>query len=326
MPRLMTVLAHVLFVLILVLGSAWAATALWLHLAGALRLLALAGLTLAVMASLAARFLRSRRMGWLLAAFAALLVGGWYQTITPRQDRDWAVDVARGVTADISGETITLGNIRDFDWHSETEATQRWISETVDLNDLETVDMFTSIWDSPDIAHLLVSFGFTTGEHVVFSVEIRREEGEKFNEIGGFFRQFELVLIGATERDIVQLRTNYRQEQVRLYPIALSPDQRRTIFLSYVTLAQELQAAPQFYNTLTANCTTVVWQLAHSLKPDLPLDWRLVLSGHLPDYLTDLGVVSPADPGARDASALITLRAQRDLPGVSFSDKIRQPE
>ncbi|MBZ4023500.1 hypothetical protein CKO11_13645 [Rhodobacter sp. TJ_12] len=325
MPRLTRPLAHAAFIALVILASLWAATALWLHLAGLPRLFALTGLTLAASATLAARVLRSRRMGWALLLFGAALVAGWYQTITPRQDRDWALDVARGVRAELRGDIVTLDDIRDFDWRSPTEATPRWISRRVDLNDLETVDMITSVWDSPDIAHLLVSFGFKGGEHVVFSVEIRREAQEQFNEIGGFFRQFELVLIGATERDIVQLRTNHRREEVRLYPVALSAAQRRTMFMSYVALAQELQAEPTFYNTLTANCTTVVWRLARSLNPDLPLDWRLVLSGHLPDYLTDLGVIAPALPEARDRAARITPRAQRNLPGLSFSEKIRTP-
>ncbi|MEZ5884252.1 MAG: DUF4105 domain-containing protein, partial [Paracoccaceae bacterium] len=249
-------------------------------------------------------------------------VGGWYQTITPMQDRDWAKDVERGVKARVDGSRVTLSDLRDFDWRSENDATERWIDRSVDLNDLQTVDMITSVWDNPDIAHLLVSFGFGAGEHVVFSVEIRREDGEEFNEIGGFFRQFELVLIGATERDIVRLRTDYRKEKVRLYPLALTPEQRRVMFLSYVELAQDLEARPRFYNTLLANCTTVVYRLAQSLKPDLPLDWRLLLSGHLPGYLAELGVLD----GRTAADGVpITPRTQRPASEQGFSQQIRTP-
>ncbi len=326
MNRFVTILSHGLFALIVLAATAWAATALWLHLSGALRLGAEAALAFGALCALAARFAHNRRSGWAVLVIGALVVGAWYQTITPRDDRSWALDVSRGVKAQVAGDIVTLRDLRDFDWSSATQATPRWITGRYDLRRIETVDMFTSVWDNPDIAHLLVSFGFADGEHVVFSVEIRREAGEEFNEIGGFFRQFELVLIGATEGDIVKLRSNYRKEEVRMFPILLTPEQRRAMFLSYVALAQKLEARPAFYNTLTANCTTVVYQLATVLKPDLPLDWRLVLSGYLPDYLAGLGVLGGNGPlQNRKAAAEITARALRADPAIPFSRAIRQP-
>lgn len=311
------------FLLALVAGAAWAAVALWLHLSGALRFAALIGLALTALVALGLRW-RSRRAGWAMLAVAALAVGGWYQTITPREDRDWAMDVARGVKAQLAGDIVTLTDLRDFRWTDAATAEERWISRSHDLSQLVSVDMFTSVWDSPDIAHLLVSFGFADGQHTVFSVEIRRERGETFNEVGGFFRQFELVLIGATEEDIVRLRTNHRQEEVRLYPVTLTPDQRRAMFMAYVDLARDLEAAPQFYNTLTSNCTTTVYRLARVLKSDLPVDERLILSGRLPEYLHDLGVLGGAGTvDDRRQAALITPLAQRVPEGADFSAAIR---
>ena len=323
MIRLLHVLGHVLVVALILAGTAWAATAVWLQLSGPVRLIALALLGLSALSALGLWFGDHRGLALALVGLTAVTVGLWYQTITPRQDRDWEIDVARGVTARIAGERVTLSNIRDFDWTSETEATPRWITQAYDLRQLESLDMLTSVWARPDIAHLLVSFGFSNGQQLVFSVEIRREKGEKFNEIGGFFRQFEQVLIGATEDDIVKLRTNYRKEQVRLYPVDLTPAQIRDMFLSYLDLAQALEAEPRFYNTLTSNCTTAVWQLARRLKPDLPIDRRLVLSGRLPDYLTDLGVIAAAPAAERDAAALITPLGQRFDGTKPFSDLIR---
>ncbi|ETD88766.1 Lnb N-terminal periplasmic domain-containing protein [Rhodobacter capsulatus] len=323
MIRLLHVLGHVLVVALILAGTGWAATAVWLQLSGPVRLIALALLGLTALAALGLWFGDHRGLALALVALAAVTVGGWYQTITPRQDRDWEIDVTRGVTARIAGERVTLSDIRDFDWTSETEATPRWITREYDLTKLDRLDMITSVWSRPDIAHLLVSFGFSDDQHVVFSVEIRREKGEKFNEIGGFFRQFEQVLIAATEEDIVKLRTNYRKEQVRLYPVDLTPAQIRGMFLSYLALAQELEQEPRFYNTLTSNCTTAVWRLARSLKPDLPIDRRLVLSGRLPDYLTDLGVIAAAPAAERDAAALITPLGQRFDGTKPFSDLIR---
>jgi len=317
-------LGHVCFGLILLAGVAWSGTALWLHLHGVVRLLAIAGLAATAVAAILARR-RRRRGGWAVLAIGALAAGGWYQTIRPSDDRDWAIDVSRGVKAAVDGDLVTLRDIRDFDWRTPAEAEPNWITRTYDLSRLIRVDMLTSVWSNPNIAHLLVSFGFADGEHIVFSVEIRRERGEAFSEIGGFFRRFELVLIGAVEADIVRLRSNLRGEQVRLYPVDLTPDQRRAMFLSYVALAQDLERAPAFYNTLSANCTTVVYQLAQVLTPDLPVDWRLVFSAHLPAYLYDLGVLGPDGiTEDRHKAALITARAQ--AAGRSdFSAAIRAP-
>lgn len=316
MNRIFRPLGHVVFALVTLAGAAWAALAVEVQLSGTARALGFALIGVAALAAAFGRW-RKRRIGWAVLAGAGLVVALWYGAITPRDDRTWAIDVSRGVKAQVEGDTVTLSDIRDFDWQSATEATPRWISHSYDLRQITSLDMLTSVWDSPDIAHLLVSFGFADGEHVVFSVEIRREEGESFNELGGFFRQFELVLIAATEDDIVKLRTNYRRESVSLYPITLTPEQMRTMFMAYVGLAQDLERAPRFYNTLGANCTTVVYQLAHVLKSDLPLDWRLVLSGHLPDYMARLGVLG--GEGAPQISA----RALASTPGANFSAAIR---
>lgn len=301
-------------------GGIWAGLALALHLDGAGRIAALAALAGALFAALMLHR-RNLALGWAVLAVTALAVGIWYQGIAPRQDRDWAPDVARGVEARLraDGDIAALRNIRDFDWTTPDSARETWRTGVYDLTALETVDMFISTWGNPAIAHLLVSFGFADGDHVVFSVEIRREAGEAFSSVAGFFRRFELVLIAATERDIVRLRTSIRKENVSLYRLDVTPAQRRDMFLAYVDLAQRLERAPVFYNTLTANCTTVVYALAKSVYPDLPLDWRILVSGHLPEYVASLGIL-----GASPANGPISQKAQTLSGNADFSDAVRQ--
>ncbi len=323
MTRIAHFLFHGLFGLILLACGAWSTIAIWLNLSGVPRLLALGFLFGLGLATLVARSYK-RRWGWLAFVLSAVVVTGWYQTIQPRADREWATDVARGVRAQVDGSHVTLANLRDFKWQSEDNATERWITQDLDLNQLDSVDMLTSVWSNPDIAHLLVSFGFTDGKQVVFSVEIRREEGETFSEIGGFFRQFELVLIGATERDIVKLRTDYRGEEVRMFPVSLTADQRRALFMSYVDLAQDLERKPRFYNTISANCTTVVYGLARNLKSDLPIRKSLILSGRLPQYLDDLGVLGGEGTlQERHDAALLPGPVEREETELPYSQAIR---
>ncbi len=278
------------FAILLMAGAAWAITALSFHLTGGWKMAAQGVVFFTALAVFALR-LRQRRLGWIALGVATLVVGGWYQTLTPQADRRWASDVAHGVTADVSGDLVTLHNVRNFNWTSDNTAVEQWDTRSYDLSKMASVDMVTSVWGNPDIAHLIVSFGFTDGQHVAFSVEVRREAGESFNEVGGFFRQFELVLIAADEADVIKVRTNQRGEDVRLYPVKLTPDQMRTLFHSYIDRGNALARTPEFYNTVTANCTSVVYRLAQVIKPDMPLDQSLLLSGRLPEYLNRLGAL-----------------------------------
>ena len=316
-------LGHLGFATLLILATVWAATALHVHLTGGILWGAWGLLGVAALTALALR-LRSRRKAWALFAIAALAVGGWYQTIQPSQTRAWAAEVAHGVRYTRADDILTLQNVRNFNWTSAATAIPAWESRRYDLAKLATVDMLTSVWDSPDIAHLIVSFGFEGGGHVAFSVEIRRESHESFSTIGGFFRQFELVLIAADERDVVRLRTNLRHEDVHLFPVNLNPEQRRTLLLTYLDLGNQLAAKPQFYNTVTANCTSTVYRLVQVIKPDMPLDRRLLLSGQLPEYIDELGGLPGAIPMAqRRQLAAITARAQSIAPDQDYSTLIR---
>lgn len=314
---------HLLFLLILAAGVAWAATAFSIHLTGALGWFGDASLAIVAIAALAFRW-RSRRRAWAILGVTALACAAWYQTIQPSQTRDWATDVAHGVSYTRAGDMITLSNVRNFNWTDDATAIPAWETRVYDLAQLQSVDMFTSVWDSPDIAHLMVSFGFADGQHLAFSVEIRKEKHEVFSTIGGFFRQFELVLIAADERDVVRLRTNLRREDVRMFPINLKPEQMRTLLISYLDLGNSLAAEPQFYNTVTANCTSTVYRLVKTIKPDMPLDVRLLLSGRLPEYIDELGgLVGDVPMDQRRVAAAITAKAQSISPDQDYSALIR---
>ena len=278
-----------------------------------------------VVATLIVRVARTRPVaGWAVLAVALLAGALWWGSILPSNDRVWESDVERGVTADIESRAVVLHNVRDFDWRSETDFTPRWITHRYNLDQLTSVDLVSSVWASPAIAHTLISFGFEGGARVVFSAEVRREKGEAFSEVGGFFKQFELVMIAATERDIVRLRTNIRGESVTLLPLKVSKAQAEGLFRRFAARANQLAARPEFYQTVTTNCTTVIFELARQVDSRVPLDWRILLSGYLPGYLYDLGIIRndlPLEQVLRDAA--ISDRARRLPPSADFSQGIR---
>jgi hypothetical protein len=224
--------------------------------------------------------------GFALIFCAALL---WWHGLKPSNERPWADDVARAGTWEVHGSSATLSGVRNFDWRTVDDYTPRWETRSYDLDRLESLDLITSYWSGPAIAHVLISFGFGDGQQLVFSVEIRRERGEKFNEIGGFFKEFELSIIAADERDIIRLRTNVRGEDDYLYRIRLPRQDIRALFLAYVQQMNDLARRPRFYNTITVNCTTLVYHMVERIVGRLPFSYGLVLSGYLPRYVYSIG-------------------------------------
>lgn len=283
-------------------------------------------LGVATLRALAGRMARPRR-GRVLGAglIAALALLGWWQTVLPLHDRDWSDDVARLLDADVDGNRVTLHNVRNFEWTRDGDPVPVWETRTYDLDTLASADLVMSYWMSPAIAHTLVSFGFDDGSRVVFSLEIRKERHESFSAIGGFFKQFEAVLIAADERDIVRVRSNVRDEDVYLYRLAIPREQLRTLFLAYVDEADALQQAPRFYNTVTSNCTTIVFDVARHIAPGLPFDIRLLLSGWFGQYAHAHGGLAGQGTFAElEAAGRITDRARAADRDPDFSRVIRR--
>ena len=269
--------------------SAWSALALWFRLPGPEGFRAATAIVFAILglATIVALFFRRGRIALVVfaLAFGGLLF--WWSTIKPPLDGDWAPDVARQTTGSIEGDILTLSDVRDFDWRTDNDFTEKWSKRSYDLSKLKTVDLFLAYWAGPEMAHVIMSFGFEDGDHIAWSVEVRREKTGEFSPIADAFRSHTLVYLATAERDTVRLRTNVRGEDVRLYRLNTPPDQARALLREYVVESTELAAQPKFYNSITANCATVVFKLVRAAGSTLPFDWRLVVNGFLPGYLYD---------------------------------------
>jgi hypothetical protein len=271
-------------------------------------------------------FLRNRRrtLAGFAVAFAAVLL--WWTSIAPSNERDWQTDVAVLPYATRDGDLVTLHNVRNFDYRgSDQDFAPRYDDRTFDLRKLDAVDLIAVYWMGDAIAHIIVSFGFA-GEHVAFSIETRKENGEPYSAIAGFFKRYELIYVVGDERDLIRVRTNYRrpEEQVFLYRTRSRPDIARSLFLEYVDRINHLKQQPEFYNTLTTNCTTDVWSLARILSDQVPLDWRVLLSGYFPEYIYALGTLDSRLPfAALKAQSLINDKAHAADQDPDFSARVR---
>ena len=285
---------HSLFTLFIVVSSLWLCFALWIQQPfGTLftrAVILLWGLfALSLIGIYFSGHVFSRRTDIILYCCAFVCSLLWYFSLDAKQNREWDAEVAEQLSYDKQGDQVTLHHVRNFNWHPDGTYDVHWEDRHIDLNKITGVNVLTSYWMGPQIAHTLISFDFSDQKPLVFSIEIRKEKGEEFSAIGGFFRQYELSLIAADEKDIVYTRSNIRHEQVYLFPVRMPVTERKALFIEYLHKADELRENPKWYNTLTSNCTTLVFDMVQAVSTQkLPKDYRLLASGYLPNYLYDL--------------------------------------
>lgn len=269
--------------------------------------------------------LRPRRRGVLAALVLFATVVAWFLSIPPSNSRDWQPDVAVLPSAEVKGNLVTVHNIRNCDYRSETDYSCHYYDRGFDLDKLKTVDLFLVHWGSPHIAHPILSFGFEGDGYLCFSIETRKEKGEEYSAVKGFFRQYELTYVVADERDVVRLRTNYRKEDVHLYRLRVHPDLIRRVFLDYLGEVNRLRERPRWYNALTTNCTTSIRGHTVPHNPDARFDWRIIVNGTLDEMLYERGVVDRSLPfGELQRRSYINPAAQAADQDADFSRRIRE--
>ena len=248
----------------------------------------------------------------------------WWLTLQPSNDRDWQPDVARTAWAEIDGDRITLHDVRNCEYRTETDYTPRWETRVVELSKLRAVDLAIIYWGPKWMAHTIVSFQFTDALPIAFSIETRLEKGETYSAIGGLYRRCELIYVCADERNVLRLRTNFRKgEEVYLYRTTVTPTEARERFLEYLTTLNTMHAKARWYNAATTNCTTSI-RAQHAAAAHTRWDWRILFNGYLDRMLYERGVLAgdlPFDELKERAHINAAARAADDAP--DFSARIR---
>jgi len=296
-----------------------------------LRMALVVGFAVAAVATLIALFVR--RWRWPALGVYVVLCAGLailWSSLEPTNDRDWQQDLAVLAYATIDGDKVTVHNIRNFDYRSETDYTPAYYDKTFDLEKLRSVDILTSYWMGPAIAHAFVSFGFSGDEYLTVSIEVRKPKGEAYSTLKGLFRQYELIYVVADERDAIRLRTNYRRdppEDVYIYRANASTWDVRRLFKEYMERINGLRTHPEFYNTLTTNCTTNIWTAAevNAVAGRVPLSWKILASGYVPEYLYEQGRLETMGLSFPELQQRVhtNARAQAADKAADFSRRIR---
>jgi hypothetical protein len=302
----------------------WGAAALWFAGPGAagLRGTFAAALVLAALAIVTA--VRPNTRAALALALLAAVVFAWWGSLTASNSRDWQPDVARAATATIAGDIVTVHDVRNFHYRSETDYDERWEERRLDLSKLTGIDVFFSHWGSPLIAHTIMSWSFSDGQHLAVSIETRKEVGEQYSAFAGFFRQYELIYIAADEADVVKLRTNDRNEEVYVYRLRPKQERARALLIDYLEAMNQVAREPVWYNALTTNCTTTIRQRVMHAGGNMPLSWKLLANGYLPELLYERGSLDTSLPFPElKASSHINERARAARDTDDFSASIR---
>ncbi len=235
------------------------------------------------------------RVRW---AFVGLfiVVCAWWATIVPSHEREWRTDVAVMPRVIIKGDLVRITGVRHFEYRTRDDFTPRYEEREVSLAHLTGVDFYVSFWMEGPIGHTFVSFNFDNAPPVSISIETRPEVGEGYSPIASMFKQYELIYVVGDERDLVRLRTNYRDEELFLYRIRIAPESARRLFLAYLERINELADHPEWYHLLSNSCTINIVRYANAAGRAGGLDIRHILNGLIAGYLYDTGRVDTTLP------------------------------
>jgi hypothetical protein len=254
-------------------------------------------------------------------------VVAWWMSIPASNDRPWQRDVATVPYATVQGDQVTIHKIRNLNYRTETDFDVRYYDKTYDLSRLDSVDLIAVYWMGDAIAHVMITFGFQEKDFVTFSIETRKEIGEGYSTVKGFFKQYESIFIAGDERDLIRVRTDYRNptEDVYLYRTRMPPETARKFFMEYVQEINSLKQHAQWYNTLTSNCTVDIIKLIRDFGGRATYNWKVLLSGYTPLYAYELGGLDTSIPFAELRKlSYVNPRARALGDDPEFSRKLRE--
>jgi len=264
-------------------------------------------------------------------ALAVLGAGIWIWYFShPSHDRDWQEEHSVLPEFLVDGDRLTVRGVRNFHWRSASDFDPRWEERTYELGKLQRVwyilTPFSRSWRGP--AHSLLSFQFGDDDFLAISVEARRAVGETYGIVKGMLRRFELIYVAGDERDLVGLRAIHRADQVFVYPIRISPDGARNLLLSMADSSNTLRSRPEFYHTVTNNCTTRIVEHVNRVAPGrVPRSWRILIPGYSDDLAHRLGLLDtklPLDEARQ--RWWVNERARRWEHDPAFGRRIREAD
>src|SRR5215210_9152459 len=262
------------------------------------------------------------------------LVGGCSSVekrIAPSNFRDWRPEQSVLPHIEFQGDQVTVHNVRNCKYFANDVYMVDYYDKTIDLEHVEGVDFIVVPFKGmPALAHVMISFQITrpdgTRDHLAVSVETRKEREENYNPVKGSANEYELMYVVADERDVIQYRTNYNNEDVYLYHTVATHEASKALLVDVLTRANQVAKQPEFYDTLTNNCTSNIVRHVNRIKPNrIVTDYRVLLPGYSDALAYDEGLIEKHGtfPETKQ-QAYVNPAALRYAGREDFSEMIRQ--
>lgn len=271
---------------------------------------------------------------WLFVCALVVVLGGlafgllYAGLRTPSLNRDWQIDQAILPTADIKGTKILVHNVRDFRYStSSKDAVAHYYDANYDLKDITGMDFIVEPFSSiRGFAHTMFSFNFKDGRHVMVSVEIRKQKGDVYSALFGFFNKYELMYVVGDERDLLGARALAKGVELYMYPVQVTPHQAAELFFVLMNQVNLHAVKPEFYNSIYANCTTKLVDAINVIAdPKIGWSWRYVLPGFSDEYAYSLKLIDNSVPFEElRKKHYITDLVAKYQNNINFSSEIRQ--
>lgn len=249
----------------------------------------------------------------------------WY-SIQPSNYRNWSEDQMVLSFAEFNNNLVNVHNIRNFDYEQIDKYEKNYYDAIFDIDKLKGVYFIVEPFSGyKGSAHTFISFEFEDNKFIAISIEIRKEKGESFSALKGLLKQYEIIYVVGDERDLVKLRSNYRKDNVYIYPIKTTKEKKVALFKDIFERINKLKDSPEFYNTVTNNCTNNLAKHANNITPKkIPFVKELFLPENSDKILYDIGLIDTelSFEEAREMF-LINERALKYADDDSFSTKIR---
>lgn len=230
-----------------------------------------------------------------VAAIAVIFLLYVFLLKQPQADKPWREDLARFPRAtELSNGLVEMHDVRDYAYASSTIVEKSWRTLTVDPSKITRawflVEPFPG-WGA--VGHTYLTFDFSDGTSLSFSIEARLKEGQPYSAWKGLWNSYELMYTWGTERDFLARRLLFLHHTVRMYPLAVSPETAQDLFMSLINATNTLAEHPRFYNTLTENCTNTLAYIVNSTNEGtLPWDLSWYLTGLSDRYLMKEGFIA----------------------------------
>ncbi len=275
-------------------------------------------------AGLLALSFRFKTLVW-LCVLMNLGVLSWFISIEPDPDVIWQIHWKKKPQVIWHNHDVfSIKNLRDFNYRSVDDFDFIYRTAEYDISKLTGMDLGVAHWDNMEnVGHTLLSFNFCGGRHLALSAETRLPFGMEQGALPGIYKQYEIHYIWATEDDILKLRSQYRKDVLYLYRTNATKEQAEKILRHLLMYTDRIYARPEFYNTLTENCTTSLLPAVRKAVPELGFDYRMILNGRSDEMAFEKGFLAH-----REGETFQQLKKRREVSQYvkglsSYSDEIR---